>query len=263
MVRGEEVRMTKVLDEFSGDFRNAHWNRLASGSAKVEESFGLRLSLKNAPSGRLSVAQIDDYIDRPRSDYLWLPPLILRLKARVSHVSGELLGTAGFGFWNNMAPLWGNGMEVNPNWVWFYYASPQSTISLTGGMANGWKASVVNGGRGGERSMAAANTFMRIPLLGRLLTGVRMPAREKALDGFDPTLWHEFEIHWLPEAIHFRIDGDEVLAARVKVTIPLAFVAWIDNNFATIKPNGGFEVGNLAIEQEQSMMIQNLEISQG
>jgi hypothetical protein len=255
--------MVKVQDEFLGESRNAHWNRLAAGSAWVEESFGLKLSLRNAPSGRLSVAQIDDYIDRPRSDYLWLPPLIFKLKARVSHASGDLMGTAGFGFWNNMAPMWGNGMEVNPNWIWFYYASPQSTISLTRGLPNGWKVSAVNGGRGGERSMATANTFMRIPLLGRLFSGVRMPAREKALDNWDFTQWHEFEIHWLPEAIHFRIDGDEVLAARVKVDIPLAFIAWIDNNFASVKPNGEFEVGNLAIEQEQSLMIQTLEISQG
>ncbi len=251
----------KVVDEFLGDVRNAHWNRLAAGSAWVEESFGLRLSLHDAPSSKLSVAQIDDYINRPRSDYLWLPPKIFRLKARVSHPAGELLGTAGFGFWNNMAPLWGTHMEVNPNWIWYYYASPQSTISLTNGIANGWKASAVYGGKGGERAMSAANTFMKIPLLGRLLTGVRMPAKEKSLEEWDFTEWHEFEIHWLPESIHFRIDGEEVLAARVKVSVPLAFVAWIDNNYATVKPNGEFEVGYLAVSQEQSLMIQSLEIT--
>lgn len=255
--------MAKVLDEFSGEVHNAHWNRLAGGSAWIEESFGLKLSLKDAPAGTLSIAQLDDYINRPRSDYLWLPPLIFRLNARVTHSSGALLGTSGFGFWNNMAPMWGTRMEVNPNWIWFYYASPQSTISLTNGLVNGWKASVVNGGGGGERAMAAANTFMKIPLLGRLLTGVRKPARETALSEWDFTEWHEFEIHWLPESIHFRIDGQEVLAARVKVTIPLAFVAWIDNNYATVKPNGDLEIGYLAVEQEQSLLIQDLEISQG
>jgi hypothetical protein len=253
--------MVQVQDEFSGESRSAHWNRLAAGSAWVEESFGLRLSLRDAPSSKLSVAQIDDYINRPRSDYLWLPPKIFRLKARVSHLAGELLGTAGFGFWNNMAPLWGTHMEVNPNWIWYYYASPQSTISLTNGIANGWKASAVYGGKGGERAMAAANTFMKIPLFGKLLTGVRMPAKEKSLEEWDFTQWHEFEIHWLPESIHFRIDGEEVLAARVKVSVPLAFVAWIDNNYATVKPNGEFEVGYLAVGQEQSLMIQSLEIT--
>lgn len=250
----------KVQDDFLGESRNAHWNRLATGSAWVDESFGLRLKLAKAPAGKLSVAQVDDYINRPRADYCWLPPLILRLKARVTHPSGSLLGTAGFGFWNNMAPLWGTRMEVNPNWIWYYYASPQSTISLTNGPANGWKASAVYGGKGGERAMAAANAFMKIPLLGRLVTGVRMPAREKALPDWDFTQWLDFEIHWLPESIHFRIDGEEVMAARVKVSVPLAFVAWIDNNFASVKPNGEFEVGNLAVEQEQSLLIQSLEI---
>lgn len=253
----------KVQDEFLGESRNAHWNRLACGSSRVEEIHGLKLSIQNAPSGRLSVAQIDDYIDRPRADYLWLPPLIFKLKARVSHINGDLLGTAGFGFWNNMAPLWGSGMEVNPNWIWYYYASPQSTISLTNGLPNGWKASIVHGGGGGERSMAAANTFMKIPLLGRLLTGVRMPAREAPLNDWDFTGWHEFEIHWMPESIHFRIDGDEVLTARIKISIPLAFVAWIDNNYATVKPGGAFEVGYLEVEQEQSLLIQSIEIVQG
>ena len=32
--------MVQVQDEFSGESRNAHWNRLAAGSAWVEESFG-------------------------------------------------------------------------------------------------------------------------------------------------------------------------------------------------------------------------------
>ena len=252
----------KVIDEFSGEVRNAHWNRLAAGSSWVDETFGLKLTLKDAPADILSVAQIDDYLKRPRNDYQWLPPLIFRLKARVTHPASTLIGTAGFGFWNNMAPLWSTRMEVKPNWIWYYYASPQSTISLTSGPANGWKASVVYGGKGGERSMAAADSFMKIPLLGRLLTGIRIPAKEVVLDSWDFTEWHEFEIHWLPESIHFRIDNQEVLAARVKVAVPLAFVAWIDNNYASVKPNGEFEVGNLAVPHEQSLLIQSLEIIQ-
>lgn len=252
--------MYQVSDHFSGINRHPHWNRLATGGAWVEELSGLHLTLRGAQAGTLSVAQIDDYLNRPRSEYLWTPPLTLRMRARVTLPSSRLLGTAGFGFWNNMAPLWSDHMEVMPNWIWFNFASAQSTFSITNGPPNGWKASIVTGGRGGEKTLSWSKTLQQVPILGRAANRVRLPAREAGLEHWDFTAWHDFEIHWLREMIHLRIDGEEVLEARIRQPIPLAFVAWMDNNFASVRSNGEMELGNLAVAEEQSLLIDGLEI---
>jgi hypothetical protein len=255
--------MIKITDRFNGLQRHPHWNRLTIGSAWVEESYGLRLIMRNGPAGSLCSAQLDDFVSRPREEFPWTPPVVLKLRARVNLPAGDLLGTAGFGFWNNMAPLWSRRMEVLPNWIWFYYASPETTVSPTKGPASGWKASVVHGGLGGENAMAFNDFLLRIPLIGKKLGRVRMPTQEKDLSAWDFSIWHDFEIHWHREVIHFRIDGEEVLEAHLRVDMPLAFYAWVDNNYAGVKENGEMDLGYLGIPGEQVLMIDNLEINPG
>ena len=85
------------------------WVQLAVGRARVEWGERLRLVLSEARAGQLALAQVDDGTARPRGRYLWRPPLVLEARVRFSHAAGELLGTAGFGLWNNPAPLWSAG----------------------------------------------------------------------------------------------------------------------------------------------------------
>lgn len=253
--------MVQISEHFNGLQRHPHWNRLTVGSAWIEENYGLRLILRNSPAGYLCSAQLDDYICHAREDYPWEPPVTLRLRARTNLPSGELPGTTGFGFWNNMAPLWNNHMEVFPNWIWFYYASPETRISPTASPPSGWKASVVQGGPGGESAMAVNDSLLRIPLIGKYLGKVSMPAVETMLDGWDFSTWHDFEIIWNREVIHFRIDDEEVLEAHLRMTARLAFYAWIDNNYTGIRDNGDVVPGYLAIREEQALMIDHLEIT--
>ncbi len=252
--------MPDIFDAFDGQRRHPHWNRLAFGCSRVEEQDGARMIVEDAVAGSLSVAQYDDYVNRPRANYLWRPPLRLKARLRVSHPSGKLLGTAGIGFWNNMAPLWSTRMEVYPNWVWFYYASPQSNIALTNGPTSGWKASIVNGGKGGNLAMALSDQLLKLPGIGKALTGMRMPANEAALDEVDFTQWREVEIEWLPGRIRFAVDGRTVLDAAVHVKVPLAFVTWLDNNFAALDNSGKFTVGNLAVPGRQTLELAFVEI---
>lgn len=252
--------MERVYDAFDGRRRSTHWNRLERGAAWVQEKDGLKLIVEGAEAGNLSVAQIDDYIHLPRARYYWRPPLQLHTRLRASHPSGELLGTAGVGFWNNPMPLWGTRMEVNPNWIWFYYASPQSNISLAAGPTHGWKASVVHAGRGGGTLLALGERLMQLPGVGRWLSQARFPAQEAALDSIDFTHWHDLTIEWLSDRITFRADEQVVLQAELTLDVPLAFVAWLDNNYASLTPDGKFEVGNLAIPQRQAVELAFVEI---
>ena len=251
---------TIVFDTFDGVTRSLHWNRLARGAAWVEENGALKMTIQDAAAGMLSVAQIDDYLHLPRQGYLWRPPLRLKTRLRVAHPSSGLLGTAGIGFWNNPMPLWGTRMEVKPNWIWFYYASPDSTIALTDGPTSGWKASIVHAGPGGETMMALSDRLLRLPVVGPALSGMRMPAHENSLDAIDFTVWRDLTIEWLEDEISFWVDGVVVLHAHLQLQVPQAFVAWLDNNYAALTPDGKFDIGNLAVAQEQSLELSHVEI---
>jgi hypothetical protein len=260
--RSPEAGLTPTIrDDFGGELRHPHWNRLAIGSSWVEENHGAQMIVAGAPAGSLSVAQYDDYINRTRANYAWRAPVTLRTRLRASHPSGDLLGTAGIGFWNNMAPLWNTRMEVYPNWIWFYYASPQSNIALTSGPTSGWKASIVHGGKGGSLAMTLSDQLLKLPWLGKALAGMRMPAQEAALDDVDFTQWRELCIEWQPDVIRFQVDGRTVLEAAVRAAMPLGFVTWLDNNYAAVDTSGKFNVGNLAVPQRQTLELQYLEIS--
>lgn len=256
----DRLQRLNIWDEFSPAMRSPHWNRLASGCAWVEERDVLQLILQDTPAGSLSLAQIDDCLNRPRESYLWRPPLTVKTRVRTSHHNGDLLGSAGFGFWNNMRPLWSDRMEVRPNWIWFYYASPQSTVSLTSGPTSGWKASIVHAGRGSKIMMRLIEPFVRMPGFGKLLVSSRFPAREASLKHIDFTQWHDFEIQWLPDRVIFWIDGQAVLQASLRLSLPLAFVAWIDNNFAALDSKNELDVGHLAIHQRQVLEMERVEI---
>jgi hypothetical protein len=171
-----------------------------------------------------------------------------------------LLGTAGLGFWNNFGPLWSDRMEINPNWIWLYYASPQSNLSLTDGPVHGWKASIVKGGKGGRLTMAVTNWLMQFPRIGKALSGIRMPAEEVSLDTVDFTVWHDLVLEWLPEQVRFELDGQTVMSAAVRLPAPMGFACWLDNNYASCDPAGDMQIGSLAIPEAQVLELSRIEI---
>ena len=74
----------------------------------------LRFLLADATAARYSDAQIDDYRGRPRRRFPWRPPVRMTVRARFSHPSGILRGTAGFGFWNDPFLMTGGRLPALP-----------------------------------------------------------------------------------------------------------------------------------------------------
>ena len=80
----------------------AEWNTLClGGGGLVQSGSGLRFVNPACDDHRYANAQIDDYQRLRRSAFRWRPPVTLTVRARFSHPSGVLGGTAGFGFWND------------------------------------------------------------------------------------------------------------------------------------------------------------------
>ena len=138
------------------------WRRLEVGGASLRRTQeGLRLAVTDATTAQYSDAQIDDYADHSRRDFLWRPPLTLQIHARFSQESRSidaasgLLGTAGFGFWNDpfscsVLPyaLTGKRPPAPPRAIWFFYASPPSDMKTHMDVrGNGWKAATVDARR--------------------------------------------------------------------------------------------------------------------
>ena len=80
----------------------------------------------------LSDAEIDDHRTAPRWNLHWTPPLDLTIRARFSHPAGELIGTAGFGFWNDPFD-WSGNVQAPPNAFGFFMRRSQAICRLCGG----------------------------------------------------------------------------------------------------------------------------------
>ncbi len=242
-----------------------YWVRFAVGHADIEHAPGsLRLVLEGAEEGQLSDAEIDDHRTVPRHRLPWKPPLRLTVRARASHGSGELLGTAGFGFWNDPFDWVGN-VQVPPNALWFFYASPQSDMALDpGARGNGWKAATLNGGHADKATMTLGNFIFQLPGMSRLvfqMAQTRIHAHERVLDEVDLTGWHDYRIDWSAETAAFFVDDVQVLAAPHPPLEALGFVAWVDNNVAVMGPGREFAFARMAIPQRQWLELSHVSIT--
>ena len=259
--------MTEVAVVIQDNFEHGaspYWARFATGHADIESAPDvLRFVEQGAEEGKLSDAEIGDYRAVPKFKLPWTPPTRLTVRARFSHVAGQVLGTAGFGFWNDPFD-WVGDVQVPPNALWFLYASPQSDMAFAPNVrGNGWKAATLNGGRAGGLTMALGNFVFGLPGMSTLvfrLAQTRLAAHEKTLDDIALTDWHEYRIDWLAREAIFFVDDTEILRAPNPPTVPLGFVAWIDNNCMTIGIGREFAFSRLRIEQRQWMELSRVAI---
>jgi hypothetical protein len=255
-------RISSVVDDFQAG-PSPYWGRFAIGSGRIQESPGfIRFNIEGASAEILSDAEIGDY-HGPRRDRLpWRPPLLLEVRARFSHAGDQLLGTAGFGFWNK--PFEDGYIATPPQALWFFFASPPSHMSLDARLPGyGWKAASLNSGRPPGWVVSIGNILLGLPVFSplayRVARGV-VASHEAYLDWSSLTAWHDFEIEWRRDEAYFRVDRQEVYRAANPPAAPLGFVAWMDNQYGTIGPTGPMEFGRLTIPQRQWLEIDRVSI---
>jgi hypothetical protein len=225
--------------------------QVGTGTVEPTEA-GLRLSLPAATAKIYSDAQIDDY--GSSRQFAWRPPLRLAIRARFS--PGRIVGTAGFGLWNNpFTPL--GGIPALPRAAWFFYAAPPSDMALALDVPGyGWKAACIDATR--PAAIAWAPLAPIVILLNQAPALYRRvwPRAQKALGiseaSLDVTMsdWHAYELHWQSDNVTFWVDGKQVLAGRAPRG-PMGFVAWIDNQYAIVTPRGQLGWGLLAVHAPQ------------
>jgi hypothetical protein len=179
----------------------------------------------------------------------------------------RVVGTAGFGFWNH--PFSPDTRRLRlPQAIWFFFGAPPHNLALAHGVpGHGWKAATIDAGRPGALPLAPiaplAVLGMQIPALyHRLYPFIqrRLAVGEAVLA---PTLMgapHTYTLEWRRAGAAFAVDGTTVLETPFSPRGTCGFIAWIDNQYAIVTPQGRFGWGIIPITGEQSLIIEEVEI---
>ena len=242
---------------------NSPWRQTESGAGRIRiGGDGLRLGNDAASARGYTNAQIDDYQGLARRDFRWQPPLRFTARARFSHNSGTLTGTAGFGFWNDPFRKSGLRPPALPQALWFIYAGPDADMRLAPEQPGwGWKASLLDACTPRflvwAPLLALTAPLMRIPPL----TGWLWRAVQQAAGIADLQLpvamrdWHIYTIDWQCERVRFSVDGRLLEEISHAPAGPLGLVLWLDNQYLQIAPWGHFRWGMVAKEATQWLEI--------
>ena len=254
------------------------------GNGRVEpapQAAGARFLLPEASASSYSDAQLDDYTGTRRRDYLNRPPVYLSLRARFSHpgwpipsphttVDGQYFkGTAGFGFWNSPveAP---SPIPARPQAIWFFYGAPPSNMPFALDVPGyGWKAACADAGR--NRSLvwvpllpfvALANRSYRLyrRLWPRVQRSLAIGEKPITFKSGDLTDWHHYELEWRVDGARWWVDGEKVLETDQSPRGPLGFVAWVDNQYTILTPQGHVEFGHIDIPFAEWMDLTDVEL---
>ncbi|MCY4465711.1 MAG: hypothetical protein OXE46_09265 [Chloroflexi bacterium] len=244
--------------------RGQPWQITRLGDAQVICANGeWRLALPAASGAKYHDAQISDY--NTARDFQNAPPLRLSLNARFE---GELRGTAGFGFWNH-AFVPGERRIRLPQALWFFYSSPPGNIALAKGLpGQGWKAATFNARNWRFLGLLPLAPLGCLLMRSRLMYDALWDFGQRALGVHEVLLdaallrdYHSYSIDWRADGAIFRVNGTEVLTADSVPGARLGFVAWVDNQYAIVSPQGRFGHGTLAVPQRQSLHIRDLRIA--
>ena len=183
------------------------------------------------------------------------------MRARWSHAAHSLVGTSGFGFWND--PWAPGGFAVPPAWVWVAHYSPPSHVALTpAGPGHGPRGAVLTSPPVGRLGLALGNLALRLPGVGRLAVA----AAGRVVQAADVPLlhdlrdWHDYAVLWETHGVDFWVDGEPVGQVPASPAGPLGFVAWIDNQWAALRPDGTAAGGYLAAPAGQWLELASITI---
>jgi hypothetical protein len=242
------------------------WDVHEIGAGTVTQT-AAAITLAIEPGESYSNAQITDYsyVD---FQFKWKPPVRLTLTAQASAPAEGLRGTAGFGFWNHPFSPDARRLPRLPQAIWFFFGSPPNDMPLAMNVpGNGWKAATLDAGRAPALLLAPfalpSIFLLRIPALYRRLYPPiqrRLAIHEAALDGDLLADEHAYSIDWRTDGATFAVDGQIVLETATAPRGAAGFIAWIDNQYAIVTPQGRFGWGLIQPERGQWLTLRNIVI---
>jgi hypothetical protein len=240
---------------------------VGGGRVSYPASGVMLLTLPATPATRYADAQIDNYAGLRRREYPCTPPLRMRVRAQFSHPADQLVGTAGFGFWNQPF-MPGTLIPRLPRYVWFFVGTPPHDMAFVQGVpGSGPKAATADFSRLPFLCLApfapVGFALMRVPRLYRALWPVAqwaIGAAEAPLR-VDLSQPHDYRLDWRAGRSTFYVDGQVILEVAFGPRGRLGFVAWIDNQYAVITPQGRLGFGVRATPYDQWLRLEGLTIT--
>lgn len=196
-------------------------------------------------------------------------PLTLTLRAAFSHPADELRGTAGFGFWNHpFSPA--SARLAFPKAAWFFFGSPPHNLpSALDVIGHGFKAATLDATHWPFFALLPTAPIgfllMRVPALYRRLWPIAQRAIKvsEAVIPADITQIHTYRLTWEAERLTFWIDDTLIHTSPFSPTGRMGFIAWIDNQYAIVTPQGRFGWGLLEDAKAQWLDLYDLRIERG
>ena len=257
----------RIADTFAAESLGAPWHPWQIGTGALDLGEGiLRCRLDAASERQYSDAQITDYAPRERR-FAWRAPVRLTVTAWASHRVRDLRGTAGFGFWNEPFVPVGMRLPRLPRAAWFFFGAPPHDMALAQGVPGwGWKAATLDAARWSFLALAplapVGFALMRVPALYRRLwpVGQRAIGVSETILPADLADRHTYTLEWLPDSVRFAVDGQPVHTAPTSPGGPMGFIAWMDNQYAVVTPQGRFRFGLVATDAPQWLALDQITI---
>lgn len=234
------------------------------GSGRIEQAHGIRFVINPTPASHYSDAQISDYAGLSRRAYPWSPPMRMTVRAWASHSADQLRGTAGFGLWNQPF-MPGQTWPRLPRTAWFFFGSKPSNMALAYGVPGyGWKAATLDATRPPFLALSPSAPIgvllMRVPALYRVLYPLAQRAIgvSEALISADLREPHTYQMEWQPHSLTFSVDGRVLLRTPSAPRGRLGFIAWLDNQYAVVTPQGALGMGIADILETQWLHLDSL-----
>ncbi len=245
--------------------RLGNLQQLEVGGGLVTAGAVTRLTLP-PDAGDYANAQIDDtFTAGTRKHYPWTPGTRLSLAARFSHQQHDLVGTAGFGFWNAPFGDPANRWPALPQASWFFFAARPTDLPLANDRpGRGWFASTIDATQ--PKALALA-PLAPVAILLNQSTAIRRrlwPSIRQQLSisfapiAMDMTAWHTYALDWHRHGCRFMVDGAVVLDTPHSPRGPLGFVCWIDNQYLVATPRGCFSWGVTKPHHTQWLEVSDL-----
>ncbi len=245
-----------------------HIIQLGTGQVQTRAD-QIDLCLPPASADQYHDAQISDY--HSSRDFRWSPPLRLTVRAQIwvdSTSSRSPVGTAGFGFWNHPFVPGERGFRL-PKAAWFFFSSPPSNMRLAAGVPGpGWKAATIDATRWPFLALLPTAPLgfllMRLPPLYRRLWPIAQSAVGVSECLLPESLLaepHSYTLDWQPDGLTFRVDEQVVHQCAAAPRGRLGLIAWIDNQYAIVTPQGQFGFGLVTVPFSQHLLLHQVLIA--
>lgn len=244
--------------------------QVTKGASITPLDHGWHLGIPVGERGKYRLAQLDDYANRSREDFLWYPPLTATFMARASNE--DIPGTWGVGLWNDPFSLslglggGGRRFPALPNTAWFFHASPDNYLSFQNNKpAQGFLAQTFQSPSVPPGLLALAAPLLPLltlpwiakrvrPLLGSIIKD------DSASIKLDVTQWHQYRLRLKQSHVSFIIDKKVIFQTKVVPKNPIGFVIWIDNQFASFPPSGKLDYGTMENSTPAWIEVKQIEI---